>query len=112
VEIPAETAGSVVVLTPRVGALDASNSRLFSRQVTRQVAPGGKVAIDMSRVTLVDSFGFGAIITCLRHLRPGGGDLKLFALTKPVRIVSEVIRLHKLVDILNTRDEALRAFGA
>jgi anti-sigma B factor antagonist len=112
VEITAETVGDVTVLTPRVDALDANNSRFFSRQVAGLVAPGAKAAIDLGQVKFIDSAGCGAIITCIRHVRSGGGELKLFGVTKPVRMLFELVRLHNLLDILNTRDEAVRAFQA
>jgi anti-sigma B factor antagonist len=112
VEITAETVGAVTVLTPRVDALDATNSKVFSKQVTALAPPGARVALDLGPVKFVDSAGCGALITCIRHLRSGGGELKLFGVTKQVRMLFELVRLHNLLDILNTRDEALRAFGA
>jgi hypothetical protein len=36
--------------------------------------------------------------------------MKLCALTKPVRAFVEIVCLHELVDIFNTRDEAIKAF--
>jgi anti-sigma B factor antagonist len=110
VEITLEKVGDVTVVTPRVEALDASNSKQFSQKVTEQVAPGDKVVLELSRVRFVDSAGCGALITCIRHLRSGGGDLKLCGITKQVRMLFELVRLHNLLDILNTREEAVKTF--
>jgi anti-sigma B factor antagonist len=110
VEITLEKVGDITVVTPLVDALDASNSKQFSQKVTDQVAPGDKVILELGRVRFVDSAGCGALITCIRHLRSGGGDLKLCGITKQVRMLFELVRLHNLLDILNTRDEALKAF--
>ena len=39
-----------------------------------------------------------------------GGDLKLCNVTKPVRALFELIRMHRIFDIVNTREEAVQAF--
>ena len=39
------------------------------------------------------------------------GDLKLCALTKPVRTVFELVRMHRLFEIFSTREDAIRALG-
>ncbi len=109
-EMTSEKVGDVTVLTPLGEYVDASNGRAFGRQVTGAVAPGSRLVLDMGRLAFIDSAGCGALITILRHVRSGGGDLKLCAVTKSVRMILELVRFHGLVDIFNTRDEALRAF--
>jgi anti-sigma B factor antagonist len=64
----------------------------------------------MQHVQFVDSAGIGAIISCLKTLSANGGDLKLCNVAKPVRGLFELVRLHRLLDILNTKEEAVRAF--
>jgi len=39
-------------------------------------------------------------------------DLKLCGVTKPVRASFEIARMHRIIDILDTREEALAAFAA
>jgi len=38
--------------------------------------------------------------------------LKLCGVTKPVRASFEIARMHRIIDILDTREEALAAFAA
>ena len=45
-------------------------------------------------------------------MNAAGGDLKLCAPTRAVRTVLELVRMHRVVDTLNDRAEALRAFEA
>lgn len=93
--------------------IDASSKQEFQSDVRPVLAePGAKVVFDMQRVQFVDSAGIGAIVSCLRELSASGGDLKLCDLAKPVRSLFELVRLHRLLDILNTKEEALRAFQA
>jgi len=37
--------------------------------------------------------------------------LKLCGMSKPVRAVFELVRMHRVFDIVATREEAVRAFG-
>jgi anti-sigma B factor antagonist len=66
----------------------------------------------MKRVNYIDSAGCGAIISCLKRVRQAvDGDLRICQVTPVVRTVFDLIRLHKMCDILETRDDAVRAFG-
>ena len=69
-----------------------------------------QIVFDLSRLAFVDSSGLGAFLSCLRHVHAKGGDLKLCSLLPPVRTLFELVRMHKIFDIFNNRDEALRAF--
>jgi anti-sigma B factor antagonist len=69
-----------------------------------------KLVLDLDRVQFVDSRGCGAILSCLKHISPTGGDLKLCRVTQPVRMVFELIRMHNICEIVNTREEAVQAF--
>ncbi len=93
--------------------IDASSKQEFQSDVSAALAePGAKVLFDMQRVQFVDSAGIGAIVSCLRKLSASDGDLKLCDVAKPVRSLFALVRLHRLIDILNTKEEALRAFQA
>lgn len=93
--------------------IDVGSKSDFQADVAEVLAePGVNVVFDMRRVQFVDSAGIGAIVSCLKQLSVFGGDLKLCEVAKPVRGLFELVRLHRLLDILNTREEALRAFQA
>jgi anti-sigma B factor antagonist len=73
--------------------------------------PCSKVVFDLRQLRFVDSSGLGAILSCLRQLNAKGGDLKLCEMTKPVRALFELVRMHKIFDIYVTKEQALRALG-
>jgi anti-sigma B factor antagonist len=102
----------VVVLAAPGPSLDASNSKKFKSDVAPVVQSAMQVVVDMSAVQFVDSSGLGALLSCLRQLNAKGGDLKVFGLSKAVRALFELVRMHKVVEIYNTREEALADFGA
>jgi anti-sigma B factor antagonist len=100
----------VTVAAVPVEELDASNAAEFKRDIAPVIASGTKLVLDLSRLRFIDSSGLGAFISCLRKLHAKGGDLKLCAMSKQVRAVFELVRMHRVFDILDTADEAVRAF--
>jgi len=70
-----------------------------------------RVAMDFQRLQFVDSSGLGVLLSCLRDLHGRGGDLRLFGMTRPVRSLFELVRMHRVFEIYNTREEAVRSFG-
>jgi anti-sigma B factor antagonist len=105
-----EKFGDVTVLTLRVEYLDAGNTKDLKRDLNALVEPKAKVVLDLGRVQFVDSSGCGTLLYYLRQLSAVGGDVKLCAVTRPVRALFEMIRMHKVFEICNTKDEAVRAY--
>jgi anti-sigma B factor antagonist len=110
VQMTVETVGDVAVAAVPVDELDASNAEEFKRDIAPLLEAHAKLVLDMSRLRFVDSSGLGAFISCLRKLNAKGGDLKLFGMSKQVRAVFELVRMHRIFDILGTREDAVRAF--
>ena len=108
-DISTEQVGSVTVATPQGEYLIASNVEDFRRDVSPIVESRAKVIFDMSHLQFIDSSGIGAILSCLRRLSAAGGDLKLFGLTKPVKAVFQITRMHRIFDSFDSREEALAA---
>lgn len=109
-DITREKIGNVTVVTPQVENLDASNTKEFRRDIEALVEPNAKVVLDLSRVNFVDSSGCGAILSYLRQLNTAGGDLKLCGISKAVRALFQLVRMHRIFDILNSREEAVKAY--
>ncbi len=105
-----EKTGDVAIVVLSGETLDANNEKDFTRDILPVLESNPKVVFDMGRLRFVDSSGLKAILSSLKKLNAGGGDLKLCAMTKPVRTLFELVRLHRVFDIYNTREEAVRAF--
>ena len=101
---------NVVVLVVAGPTLDANASKAFKNKVGPIVESTSKLVVDMSNVRFVDSSGLGAILSCLRQLNAKGGEMRIFGLSKPVRSLFELVRMHKVVEIYNTKEEALSGF--
>ncbi len=105
-----ERVGNVTVLVLQGDSLDAGSVKEFKRYATPYVDKNLKLIFDLSQLQFVDSSGLGAILSCLRQLNAAGGELKLCSMNKPVRALFELVRMHRIFDIFNTREEALNAF--
>jgi anti-sigma B factor antagonist len=110
-QLVVEQIGDVAVSSVPVEELDAGNAGEFKRDIAPVLDANAKVVLDLSRVRFVDSSGLGAFISCLRKLNARGGDLKLCGMSKQVRGVFELVRMHRVFDILPGRDDAVAAFG-
>ena len=97
------------IITIPGDVLDAHNTKQFKNDIQMFLQPGCKIVFDMGHLRFVDSSGIGAMISCLRQAHAMSGEIKLCALTKPVRAVFELVRMHQLFEIFSTREDALRA---
>ena len=111
-EIAVDKMGDVAIAELPVEELDASNAGELKRDIAPLLETHSKLVIDLGRLRFVDSSGLGAFISCLRKLNAKGGDLKLCGMSKQVRAVFELVRMHRIFDIYATREEAVRAFQA
>lgn len=109
-EIAVDNANDVAIVAIPTAELDAGNSAEFKRDIAPVLDAQMKVVFDLTKLRFIDSSGLGAFISCLRKLNEKKGDLKLCGMSKQVRAVFELVRMHRVFDIYGTRDEAVRAF--
>ena len=111
-EISVDKVGEVAVAAIPVDELDASNAGEFKRDIAPVLQDNTKLVLDLSKLNFVDSSGLGAMLSCLRQLSAKSGDLKLCGMSKQVRALFELVRMHRIFDIYGTRDQAVSAFLA
>jgi len=102
----------VVLLTINAEHLDASNVKEFKSQIDKLEFKHKQVLLDMSPLSFVDSSGLGAILSMRRNIIANDGSLNLFGLTTPVRALFELVKMHRVFTIFNTKDEALNVLRA
>jgi anti-sigma B factor antagonist len=103
--------GKVAVVEVHAEELDASNADDFRNDINTVLQNNTQVVLDLNRVQFADSRGCGAILSCLKYLSGVSGDLKICRVNKPVRTVFELIRLHRICEILPGVDDAVKAFA-
>ena len=99
-----------VVLLP-LEKLDLSTTTDFKQAMAQVTAQHKKVVLNMENVGFVDSSGLGAMLSVLRELSGNSGDLKLCLVQKRVRVMFELVRMHRILTIFDTIDDALASFG-
>jgi len=109
-EIAVQNFDGVAVAAVPVDELDASNAGAFKRDIAPVLQTNAKLVLDLGRLRFVDSSGLGAMLSCLRQLSAKNGDLKLCGMSKQVRALFELVRMHRIFDIYGSRDEAVSAF--
>ena len=87
--------------------LDAGNVKEFRAAIQKVAEANDALLLDMSRLAFVDSSGLGALLSCLRAMNGKHGQLHLFGMTKPVRALFELVRMHRIFSIYNSEDEVL-----
>lgn len=106
-----ETHDGILVLTPDTSRIDASSAIYLKDQfkdATEDV--DGRVVMDLSDVSFVDSSGLGAIVSALKLL--GGRRLELAGLTPVVAKVFKLTCMDQVFLIHGSVDSALSAKDA
>lgn len=110
-EMFSETDGDVVVAVVLADELDADNAKWFKSKMSDIIGNNRKFVLDMRQVRFVDSSGCGALLSALRQISAAGGDLKLANVQKSVLSMFELVRLHRIVEMFDTREAAIKSFG-
>jgi anti-sigma B factor antagonist len=69
-----------------------------------------KIIVDFSRVPYIDSSGLATLIEMLQRLKKINGAVRFSSMEQKVKNVFEITKLHKLFDIFDSREAALKDF--
>jgi anti-sigma B factor antagonist len=105
-EVIKRQAASIVVLK---GDVDLESSPAAREVLLKSVEGAGKVLVDLSSVTYIDSSGVASLVEALQAAKRNGGRFALVAASDPTRRVLELARLDKVFTIYTTVDEGLQA---
>jgi anti-sigma B factor antagonist len=81
-----------VVVAPE-GRFDAHECPAFREAVTPLIAGGGRIELDLSAVSFLDSTALAELVRARKRSRSQGGDTVVVALSDPVRIILELTGL-------------------
>jgi len=99
------------VIEIEVTTLTATNAKEFKVKLEKEIENETNILLDLNRITFIDSSGLGVFLSCLKTLNKKGGDLKICNITKSVRVLFELVRLHQIIEVFNSQEEALAAFA-
>lgn len=111
-QIKEEKNGDVMVVTID-DHLDTSAAPLFEQRLLGLIEGGErKVLVDCAPLEYVNSAGLKVFLLAAKKLEPLGGQLIICSLAPSVLMIFEMIGFTRIMKIVPTREEALRAFGA
>ena len=97
----------VTVLT-LAGNLDASTSAGLKKAVVALTDEGKtRVAVDLTKLTLIDSTGVGVLISLFKRARAAGGAVHFAGLTGQPKEIFRLLRLDRSLDLHPSTDDAL-----
>lgn len=106
-----ETINDVSVVTIPSSFLNASNHEDFMTAITPVLELGTAVLLDLSQLESIDSSGLGVFAFCLRIMQKTSGVLKLCSPTAGVKIAFDMVHINRIVEVYETRDQALQTLG-
>lgn len=101
-----------LVVTPTGQKIDASNARAFRDALGSIIAQHRRIVLNLAPIQFIDSAGVGTLIACLHLARAGEGEFRLCQLSRPIRALFDLMRMHRVFDIYNDEEEALRGMAA
>ena len=110
-DVKIEHIGDITVVQVFDESLSANNVKDFKSKISLLVKPDAKVILDMSTLKFVDSSGIGALLSWMNNLNSANGSLSICNVTKPVRNLFELVRVHRFLQLYNDREEAIRSLS-
>ncbi len=84
----------------------------FASTIASLIGDGGKVLLDLSTVTYVDSATIGCLMDLYRQATAAGGMLKLSGVQKRVETMLTMTGAQNFLEIHPDEPSALKSFGA
>lgn len=109
-EIKEEKLNDAVICVLK-GEVNINNSPDLRKAFEGMIKRGEKkVVVDFTGVSYIDSSGLATLIEMFQRLKKIGGGLRFSNMEQKVKNIFEVTKLHKLFEIFDTREAALRDF--
>ena len=102
--------GAVTVLTPR-GPLSGDAAGAFaSRLAAEEVASLGRLVVDLSAVTMIDSLGLETLVEAAIRLEDAGVTLRLAGVSSTLLTVLEITGHADAFELHDDAEDAARSF--
>jgi anti-sigma B factor antagonist len=99
----------IVTITGRLVAADAPEARENLRAIVD--AGEGKLIVDLSGVSFIDSSGLSVLISAFKLIRAKGGRMLLSGISKNVQTLLELTRLSEIFEMFATTEAAKESIG-
>ena len=94
-------------MLPLDGEIDLHVSLSVAASLAKMIEKKpGKIIVDLSRVTYIDSSGLAALIEAMQNVEQYGGQFVLAGLQESVRVIFEIARLDQVFQIFPDAESA------
>ena len=103
--------GDVIVLHLQ-GSLTLGDGTQKLRALIHDTLEAGKkkILLNMAEVYYIDSSGLGELVAACTSASNHGGKLKVMKLTKRVQDLVQLTRVHRVVEVFNDEESAVKSF--
>ena len=93
------------------GRVDSNTASTLNEVLNERIDQGtSNIVVDLSQVSYMSSAGLRELVSALKRVRKGGGDLRLCTPSERVNEVIELAGLNSLFEIFNDRTMAVGSF--
>ncbi|MDO9413884.1 MAG: STAS domain-containing protein [Pseudolabrys sp.] len=108
-----QTNNGPVTILKLEGHLDSTTSSTLQAQLLPLMeAASARVAVDMTAVEYVSSAGLRIVLMAAKKAQTSGARIAIFGLSNPVRETFEISGFSRLISIVETEVDALKALTA
>lgn len=102
----------ILIISLPEGRLDASSAPITKTKILELISSfqRSQVILNLEKVSFIDSVGISTLILIGKELKDKG-ELKISSPQKAVRVMLEMVRLHKIFEIFPSDAEALRSWN-
>ena len=108
--IEQETVGQIVVLKLN-GTLTLGDGEGLLRDKVRHLIQQGnrRIALDLGGLSYLDSAGLGELVSVHTTVTRGGGQIRVFNITRRVSDLLAITKLLMVFDVFDSKEEALKS---
>jgi anti-sigma B factor antagonist len=110
IKMNVERIDDVTIVSPeaRLDSLDGPKLKDVIKGLAQK--PGLKVVIDMGNTLFLDSSGCGGLVSSLKSLLDNDGQMSIARPTPKCQQILRLTRLHRLFDIHDSIESAIKSF--
>jgi anti-anti-sigma factor len=121
-ELKTKNIGGITVIE-LAGRMTVDNIYSLTKSIEKNVFPftgkiqesaaksNSRVILDMEGVEAIDSSGLGTLLFLAKKCRELGGDLKVVSVSPEVKMVIDIVKFDKILQIYNSMDDAVKSYG-
>jgi anti-anti-sigma factor len=110
VKMELEKNGPICIAHLNRRVIGNANSHQTAEELAQLIHEDSAVILDLSGLNAMDASGLGLFLKWIRDAQKSGMHLCVYGLSNPVRVLFEMLSLHMVVAVCESREEALLYF--